>query len=215
MKNKIITIALFILLAFILPLTANMLLLFTLQIGVLVVLAAVLLLTQPVLSIKETNQTKNSDKLSVLVILGACLFLQVFSVMEWAYFREHHHQFALDAFTSTGLILIIGGTAFRVWCIRTLGKFFTATVQTQTNQRIVKTGAYSVVRHPSYLGFYLAILGNAVFLHAYVGIMVTAVVMFGAYYYRIKVEEETLVKEFGEEYKTYQTETKKLFPFLY
>lgn len=215
MKNKIVTIAIFVLLAYVIPLSANMKLLVTAQVGLLVVLAAVLFLTQPALSIKETNDKKSSDKLSVLVILGSCLFLQVFSIMEWSYFRHQHHQFVLDAFTSAGLVMILGGTALRVWSIRTLGKFFTATVQTQTNQRIVKTGAYSVVRHPSYLGFYLAILGNAIFLHAYVGVMITAVVMFAAYYYRIKVEEETLVKEFGEEYRTYQQQTKKLFPFLY
>lgn len=140
---------------------------------------------------------------------------QIISVVEWAYYRESFHIFKIDSFTSLGLVLLVGGTTFRIWCIRTLGKYFTSTVQTQTNQKVITLGAYSVIRHPSYLGAYLAIVGSAVLLHAYFGIIFSTLIMLAAYWYRIKVEEETLVREFGEEYKLYQARTKKLFPYIW
>ncbi len=109
----------------------------------------------------------------------------------------------------------MGGTVFRVWCIRTLGNYFTATVQTQANQKVITTGAYSIIRHPSYLGAYLAVVGSSVLLYAYWGIVFSIIIMFLAYWYRIKVEEETLVNEFGDEYRSYQKRTNRLFPFVY
>jgi protein-S-isoprenylcysteine O-methyltransferase Ste14 len=108
-----------------------------------------------------------------------------------------------------------GGTIFRVWCIRTLGKFFTATVKTQKEQHVITSGAYRVVRHPSYSGAYIAAIGSTVFMHTWVALAVTVVVLFIAYYIRINAEEETLVREFGDEYREYRKRTWKLVPYIY
>jgi protein-S-isoprenylcysteine O-methyltransferase Ste14 len=215
MKNKVVAIILFFLFAYLIPLLGNIYLLFSIQVGVLFVFSIVLFLTQPPFSLAETKDTRSKDKLSIVGILGACYISQAFSVIEWAYFRESAQPFSFDFITLLGLFLMIGGTAFRIWCIRTLGRYFTATVQTQSDQKIITTGAYRLVRHPSYSGAFLAMVGSAVFLHAYVGIVVSALAMFAAYFYRIRHEEQTLVASFGEDYKAYQAKTKRIFPFIY
>lgn len=215
MKNKIFSVLVFVALVYVLPLVAKPDLIVTFQIAIFVVITIILFQTQPAFSIAESKEKKQTDGFSILAILIACFVAQLSSIIEWAYFREAYHQFSLDMLTSIGLILIIGGTIFRVWCIQTLGKYFTSTVQTQTNQQIITTGAYSAIRHPSYLGAYLTIVGGPVLLHAYVSIIISAVVLFAAYWYRIKVEETTLVLEFGDKYKTYQSRTKKIFPYVY
>jgi len=215
MKNKILSIVVFCGLAYALPLAFNIDLLFSVQPILLAIFAAILLFTQPPLSIMESKEKKSSDKFSVYVILISFLIGQVFSVVEWAYFRDPYHSFTFDGFTIGGIFLVLAGTIFRVWSIRTLGKYFTATVQRVDGHRVITTGAYGILRHPSYTGAFLAALGSSVMLHAYYGIAFTLVVIFLAYYYRIKVEEETLVREFGKEYENYRTRTKKLIPFIY
>lgn len=213
--NKVISIVLFLVLAYLLPLSGNWSLLLSPQLAILSLISIILFLSQPQFSINDTNQQKNNDNFSVVLILIGCLLSQVFSIVEWAYFRTEFHKLKFDSFFSIGILLLFGGTIFRIWCIRSLGKYFTATVQTQQNQKIIKTGAYRIIRHPSYLGAYLSILGSSVILHSYLGIVFSAIVMFAAYYYRIDTEEKTLVKEFGLEYVTYQDRTKKMFPFIY
>jgi protein-S-isoprenylcysteine O-methyltransferase Ste14 len=52
-------------------------------------------------------------------------------------------------------------------------------------------------------------------MHAVFAAIFTFVVLYIAYYFRIKAEEETLVKEFGEEYISYRKRTKKLVPWVY
>lgn len=214
MKEKIISITLFIVLAYVLPLMGRLSLLPTIQVGILIIFVIVLFSTQPPLKINEIRGDKQSDKNSVILILLGYFIGQLASVIEWAYFTNYA-AWIWDWQTITGLALMIGGTLFRVWCIRTLGRFFTATVKTQEKQRIVTEGAYKVVRHPSYSGGYLAAVGSAVFLHAQIGVIITMLALFIAYYFRIKAEEETLVGEFGDEYSVYKTKTKKLIPYIY
>lgn len=215
MKSKLISIFAFIILAYIIPLSGQPNLFLSVYLFLLIAISIILFATQPPVTFKDTQKQKSNDKFSILIILIACLITQIFSVIEWANYRKPFHDFKIDYFICFGLVLLLGGTFFRLWCIQTLGKYFTSTVQTQANQRIITTGAYSVIRHPSYLGAYLAIVGSAFLLHAYYGIIFSSILMFAAYWYRIKVEEETLVREFGKEYKSYQARTKKLFPYIY
>ena len=214
MKTKILSLIVFVLTAYVLPLSAKVESLRTVQVFVLVLIAAILLLTQPPMKVSEAKKDRKHDKYSVLFILLGCLVTQISSVTEWAYFGNPL-SWKWDFATIAGLSLIIGGTAFRVWSIRTLGKFFTATVKTQDQQRVIRSGAYSVIRHPSYLGAYLAIIGSSVFLHATFSIFLSAILMFVIYRYRINAEEETLVEVFGDDYKEYQTQTARLIPYIY
>ncbi len=58
-----------------------------------------------------------------------------------------------------GLGLLWCGIALRFWSFRTLGRYFTFTVQTSTDQPVITDGPYRVIRHPSYAGVLLAVMG--------------------------------------------------------
>jgi protein-S-isoprenylcysteine O-methyltransferase Ste14 len=57
-------------------------------------------------------------------------------------------------------LLIVCGTWVRVICYRQLGRKFTFEVSIQKDHRLVTTGPYAIVRHPSYTGVYLVGLGT-------------------------------------------------------
>ncbi|GLB38814.1 putative class VI-like SAM-binding methyltransferase superfamily, isoprenylcysteine carboxyl methyltransferase family protein [Lyophyllum shimeji] len=58
-----------------------------------------------------------------------------------------------------GNILGMGGTALRLQSYRTLGHLFTFELCILKNHRLVTDGPYAYVRHPSYTGLILTILG--------------------------------------------------------
>src|SRR5271157_4487575 len=58
-------------------------------------------------------------------------------------------------------LLMIIGMVLRIWSIVHLGKFFTVNVAIQEGQRVIQDGPYRFVRHPSYSGSILAIVGLA------------------------------------------------------
>ena len=64
-----------------------------------------------------------------------------------------------------GVVLAVLGARLRAWCYRTLGKHFTFVLTMKKDQTLVTTGPYSVVRHPSYTGLGMVVVGIAL-LHA-------------------------------------------------
>jgi protein-S-isoprenylcysteine O-methyltransferase Ste14 len=215
MKTKSITILVFISLVYIFPLIGYIYLVFTAQIGILIFLCIILLITQPSLRIQEAETHRKNDKNSVWFIHAAGAFGQIIIVMEWAYFRSNFHHWHWDGVTILGLLLMSGGLTFRIWSIYTLGKFFTASVQIQTGQVLIQYGPYRIIRHPSYLGAYASIVGSSLFMHSYLCIVISAILMWIVYDYRIAREEDVLINTFGRKYESYQQHTKRMFPLLW
>jgi protein-S-isoprenylcysteine O-methyltransferase Ste14 len=175
--------------------------------------AACLWLSQPAFSTEETKRDKSSDRFSILVILIMSSLSVVASVTEWAYLNNAQESSFL--LTMAGAFLLITGISIRVWAIRTLGKHFTATVTLTNDHQLVKSGPYQWVRHPSYLGAFMAIVGCPVFLNAVWATLIAVISMTVAYYVRIGVEEKMLSSYFGKEYQDYKKGTKRIIPFIW
>jgi len=113
-----------------------------------------------------------------------------------------------------GLILLSVGTLFRLGAVRTLGPRHSVWVAVQHGHRLVTTGVYRFIRHPSYVGALLAVFGWALVFRGGVGVLL-ALLMVPPILSRIEAEEQLLVAEFGEEYREYQRRTWRLAPFVY
>jgi protein-S-isoprenylcysteine O-methyltransferase len=61
-----------------------------------------------------------------------------------------------------GVALLLLGLLLRWWSIIHLGRFFTVDVVIATDHRVVDSGPYRFIRHPSYSGVLLIIAGVAV-----------------------------------------------------
>lgn len=170
-------------------------------------------LTQPPLSVAETNDKKQSDKFSVILILLMSLISGVVPIIDWAYYHSERNNFNL--MTMTGIVLIVIGVLFRAWAIRTLGQFFTPTVQIKEEHKLINVGPYRIIRHPSYFAALLSLIGTSVLLESIIGILVSVIAMGTAYYVRIGIEEKKLTEHFGNQYRNYTLQTKKIIPFVF
>jgi protein-S-isoprenylcysteine O-methyltransferase Ste14 len=113
-----------------------------------------------------------------------------------------------------GVFLMVIGILVRQWAIFTLGRFFTLNISVQKNQKVVDYGPYRFIRHPSYLGMFLTVIGIGIALRSWGGILVILVIFGLAIGYRIHVEEKFLVSELGDDYIQYMKKTKRLIPFV-
>ena len=59
-----------------------------------------------------------------------------------------------------GICLAITGALFRLYCFRVLGQFFTFELSVRSDHKLVTSGPYSIVRHPSYTGGLCMQLGH-------------------------------------------------------
>lgn len=113
-----------------------------------------------------------------------------------------------------GLVLFAGGIALRWWSIAVLGKFFTVDVAISDQHRVVDTGPYRFVRHPSYTGALVALLGLGLCLGNWLSMLCLMTPITAAFLWRIRVEERALVAALGENYLNYARRTKRLIPFV-
>ena len=135
------------------------------------------------------------------------------SVAEWGYCTVD--KSVINAITITGFVLLATGIYIRISAIQTLGNSFKATVTVSKNQLLVTTGLYKYIRHPSYLGAFIAITGCPLSLNNTVTTITSPLLMLIAYIYRVIVEEQKMLSHFGEEYKNYMKRTYRMFPFIW
>jgi protein-S-isoprenylcysteine O-methyltransferase Ste14 len=116
---------------------------------------------------------------------------------------------------SSGVALMLAGVIFRWYSAGILGKFFTFDVAINARHVLIERGPYRFIRHPSYCGALISILGFGFALGNWISLAVSFLCLAIAYGYRIPVEESAMIHAFGDEYKQYQRNTWRLVPFVF
>jgi protein-S-isoprenylcysteine O-methyltransferase Ste14 len=114
-----------------------------------------------------------------------------------------------------GVALILLGAALRAWSILTLGRFFTPNVSVRTDQRVVERGPYRFVRHPSYSGSLLILLGLGPTMTNWASLVAIMLFSLAGLMYRGWVEERALSEELGRPYTEYMQRTRRFIPFVF
>jgi protein-S-isoprenylcysteine O-methyltransferase Ste14 len=172
--------------------------------------ALLLVFAQPTLSREEARATRATDRGSAPLIMALSLASQVLASLEL-----RAGTVASAPAVVSGLALVLLGSLIRVAAIHTLGKAFTATVQVDADHRLVQQGLYRHLRHPSYLGALLALIGVPVLFSAWWATAFTAVAMSFAYLRRIRLEERALLERHGTAYRDYRARTALVIPGLW
>jgi protein-S-isoprenylcysteine O-methyltransferase Ste14 len=114
-----------------------------------------------------------------------------------------------------GLVLFWGGISLRLWSFRTLGRYFTFTVQTSSDQPVITDGPYQVIRHPSYAGLFLVFMAVGLCIGNWWSLVVLTVAVAGGLVFRIHVEERALMQNVGAGYRDYAATHKRLVPLIW
>jgi protein-S-isoprenylcysteine O-methyltransferase Ste14 len=111
-----------------------------------------------------------------------------------------------------GVVVLVAGFLFRAWAILTLGRFFTPTVQVQSGQRVIESGPYRYLRHPSYTGMLVGLLGLGIAFDNWLSLLVLALLPLVGLVVRIYYEESVLREVLGDDYRDYASRTRRLVP---
>jgi protein-S-isoprenylcysteine O-methyltransferase Ste14 len=126
--------------------------------------------------------------------------------------RRNISVFDGDTVRYLGLVVYVVGCVLRIGPMFTLKKRFRAPWTTQDQHNLITTGFYRYIRHPSYLGAILALLGWFLVFRCWIG-FVAGLLLTPLAIPAIRKEEKMLADEFGEEYEAYRRRTWML-PFV-
>ncbi|KAG1822160.1 hypothetical protein EV424DRAFT_1511368 [Suillus variegatus] len=158
----------------------------------------------------------------------------VYGASALQFLRALHSTPITPAFLAGSLSVTVGGI-FRRYCMSTLGKFWSFPLSVRKEHRIVTSGPYSIVRHPSYTSYFLQYVGIVIthgsewswmrqsgilqlpYMKASVAIVflvLTAGV--AASINRSSVEDKMLQRALGEDWENWARKVKyKLIPGIY
>jgi len=112
------------------------------------------------------------------------------------------------------VILVAAGLAYAVWARLHLGRLWSAVVTVKAEHRIVKTGPYTITRHPIYTGMLLAVVGTVV-VRDTIGALLGGALIATGLVLKVGREERMLVDHFGADYQVYRQEVPRLVPRLW
>jgi protein-S-isoprenylcysteine O-methyltransferase Ste14 len=143
--------------------------------------------------------------LALAFVAGLIAFLVEPSSMAWASIHLP------SAARWSGVVLGVAAGGLIVWTFRSLGHNLTDTVVTRRDATLVTHGPYRWVRHPFYLAFAIAVIGNTL-VTANAFLAVTGTAAFLVIVARTSIEEQKLIERFGRDYLDYMRHTGRFLP---
>lgn len=119
-----------------------------------------------------------------------------------------------DLWRVAGVVVLCLGGALRLWAIAALGPLHSALVALQPGHKLITSGPYRWVRHPSYLGALVFLCGIPMVFGTWFP-LIAIPGCFVAVKWRIMDEEAFLISEFGEQYEGYRKSIWRLIPGVY
>lgn len=152
-----------------------------------------------------TIQNKSARFMNFQAITMLMVLIGAFSDHFWG----ARINFSLP-FIVTGIVLIIAGLMLLVISLKKLGPSLTPDPIPKGNGVLVKSGIYSLSRHPIYLAILVTELGWTIAFSSVIGLFLM-IPLFFVLREKAKFEESLLIEKFGAEYSLY---AKKVGRFL-
>ncbi len=152
----------------------------------------------------KTVQEEKGDRSFWLYLPGAMAAFFI-PPLEYLYFppRMPHSP----AFAWTGAALVLLGCALFAWARRTLRAAYSGHLSVTTQQILVQSGPYRIVRHPAYLGYFFMSLGVCLGYSSLYGLASIPLLLAPGLVYRIRTEDKLLEDHFQDQFRAYAAHT--------
>lgn len=154
------------------------------------------------------------DRGSYALLMGA-MFAGIFFGFFFMYSPWATVTWQPAAWFWIGIVLMLAGAAYRWYAIKVLGRFFTRSVATRDGQYVVDTGPYRRIRHPSYAGALVTLLGLGMAMGNWASLAAVLAGGLIGYGWRMRVEEQALCTDLGDPYRQYMRRTWRIVPHLW
>jgi protein-S-isoprenylcysteine O-methyltransferase Ste14 len=156
-----------------------------------------------------SHENEPAQKIIVRSIVVAFVALIVLPPLDWRYAWS-----PVPWYVSIIGDALVALSFFVFYLVSRVNSYAAANVRVEEGQKVVDTGVYAWVRHPMYFGALFLIVGTPLALGSWYTLLLIPVFL-AVLYFRMKSEEEVLVRDLAG-YAEYRSRVKyRLIPFVW
>ena len=165
-------------------------------------------------NVKQTEHVHESirSRLIRLSAMVAAIVLLIFQNIPMSILDENFIPMGYTVY-SIGIVFTAIGLIFSAWARHHLGSNWSQAITIKEDHRLITSGPYAFVRHPIYTGLLLALIGTAIAIGKWRGLIAVALV-FTVLMYKLILEEKLMQVQFGDSYKKYSRQVSALIPYI-
>ena len=170
------------------------------------------------ISQKQRREPKSSRRVTTQenILLGllflAMLFVPVlFPTTPWLDFANY----SLPAWANWLGVVLLVAALFVFWRAHAdLGLNWSPSLEIRENHELVTRGIYGIIRHPMYASQWLWVIAQPLLLPNWIAGWLNLAVLVLFYTLRVKAEEQLMLEQFGDQYRSYMQKVGAVFPKL-
>ena len=161
---------------------------------------------------KIVSQVTGKEKSMLFLLWGGMFVLPViYAASNWLDFANY----TLPAWAGWLGVALMTGAIFIFWRAHVdLGLNWSPTLEIREKHTLITRGIYSVIRHPMYASQILWSLAQILLLQNWIAGFSSLVVFFPFYFMRVPAEEQLMLEQFGDQYRSYMQKVGAVFPKL-
>ncbi len=148
-------------------------------------------------------------RMSMLVLIFLLLGTDWLRIgpLGWRFVPRHSNLIWL------GVALTIAGVALAIWARYNLGRNWSDKVVLKVDHELIRRGPYKYLRHPIYTGVVVGLIGTALTIGVWRGVL-AVIVLATNYYVKAVREERILSAKFGDAFAEHRRRTGFFLPGL-
>jgi protein-S-isoprenylcysteine O-methyltransferase Ste14 len=159
----------------------------------------------------ERRVTTQEKTLLGFLFLGMFFVPILYAASNWLDFANY----SLPAWAGWLGVILIAGAVFVFWRAHAdLGLNWSPTLEIREKHELVTRGIYSYIRHPMYASQWLWVIAQPLLLQNWIAGFINLLVFVPFYFLRVRQEEQLMLEQFGDQYRSYMRKVGAVLPKL-
>jgi len=159
--------------------------------------------------IRETRFTSQEKLILSLLLPGGLLAPILYAATNWLDVANYN----LPTWASWLGVALTMLSLFIFWRGHAdLGVNWSPTLAIREKHELITRGIYGLMRHPMYASQWLLALAQPLLIHNWIAGFLNLLLFIPFYLLRVKAEEQLMLEEFGDQYRSYMQKVGAVFP---
>lgn len=157
----------------------------------------------------ERRVTTQEKTLLALLFVGMFFVPIIYAATDWLDFANY----TLPTWAGWLGVVLLAGAVFVFWRAHAdLGLNWSPTLEIREKHELITRGIYAYIRHPMYASQWLWVIAQPLLLQNWIAGFINLLVFIPFYLLRVGAEEQLMLEQFGDQYRSYMQKVGAVFP---